>query len=1480
MSESGKFLSKMLDRLYASLLSGPGLNCRPHASRQRIDMTLLGRLQDLSPESILLQLLGEQHSVKIIAKVPPIRREQQAGPASSGRRTTGKAAVRAGEPLTPEQEAAQTAWDQQQALLNKLRGIVEDARLYTQDTGVHVLHVGFPLLSVPAGYRVSKSKSSRRILAPVAFIPVQITSKVGLNPSIRIECYGEGADLVVPNTALLAWIEQQTGKSTVELFADEEGVDPWRELRELVIYACETLSLPLPALWAPPEGGQPFAAPDLKLHTIPNADESEQPTILTAAVLGLFPMANQSLIRDMQEMSAQDTLSGPVVSFLRAGDTLGQVGAHAKQGAALRRIFTQELLVSAADPFQAQAVRLAREHSGLVIHGPPGTGKSQTIANIIGDHLARSEKVLLVCDKRTALDVVASRLQHLGLGGLYAVVHDPQRDKRDLYKGIREQLDGLAEVPTNPGALAQLTKVDGELQELHEALTGYYRAIEASTIEHGPSFHSLMGHWLALPEPEGLTLDASELGDVLAEAKLVELEKHESTLREIFERGQACSWPTNPWADSAGISLGNFMAKPMERWRLLLAELVKLAQEVDATLAEAPPFGTEPSISEQAKGRLDTAEKLSALEVRCGQPVIERWANQSMDALRRVQQALVEAAPVVERFHQGPLDAELAAAVRDNLPPSTQTNAWIAALDTYLEVASKWYSFVYASKKSRATEALSGFGLSLSPENAGRLKTFLLGLRARQSLVSLCEQLTGEKTTGLPADDELTGTIDGLIFLSKLLLALHSDPALASIRGFVLPALALPAQRQKAQAVLQQSAARAEAIALFEEKLTAIGLFTNSWRAKTGGELRRGAAAQPLLAPLVAHFSTLETLLRLRDGLLEVPETLASSTSLLLQRNATPEQGLAVMRKGVLAAEITRHIRKHPQLHGLDETRLQRLFDRYRALDEEKKRLTREVILHRWKSRQKERLLASTGTRLNNLATELRRRLMLRGERAMRLRQVIHSGQGIDGGDPLFDICPVWMTSPETVAQIFPRSQLFDVVIFDEASQCRLEEALPVLMRGKRVVIAGDPQQLPPSRFFEAAVAVSNEEEPETDQELFEQQQGEIEDLLNAALNLEIQQCYLDVHYRSRDPDLIEFSNEYFYESRLQPIPAHPSRQKRPPAIRLVRADGTYAQHCNEKEAEQVCQLVRELLSQEAPPSIGIACFNISQRDLIVEYLDRAAAEDADFAARLTAARSRVGAGSFEGLFVKNLENVQGDERDHMIISTTYGPDPNGRFFRRFGPLGRSGGGRRLNVLVTRARDAVHLITSIPSSVYRSLPNLPAGSTPSGAFLLFAYLQYAEGVAEQQAATTETKEDRSPQAATHILPASYPSEFAQALGAQLAAQHAIGSSVQWGNDGFCIDVAVQHPADPENITLGVLCDGPRFAKAPEPVEWDVFRVTILERQGWKVHRLWTPHFFRDPDGAIQDILNKLEVRPAPLDIRAGQDNQIVLRKDS
>src|SRR5665213_3059378 len=362
--------------------------------------------------------------------------------------------------------------------------------------------------------------------------------------------------------------------------------------------------------------------------------------------------------------------------------------------------------------------------------------------------------------------------------------------------------------------------------------------------------------------------------------------------------------------------------------------------------------------------------------------------------------------------------------------------------------------------------------------------------------------------------------------------------------------------------------------------------------------MRANKLVRPFFALFIERLDTLEGVIRVNAGLAHLPRSLSTAANALLKDACEADAGFSAITRNVLAGEIVRRLKDCPTLQTVDGHRLQTSFDRFSELSKTKKSVVRDVIQHRWVSRQKERLLVATGSRLNAVGADLRRRLTSRGERAMRLRQVIKHGAAVEGGDPLFDLRPVWMASPETVAQLFSRAPIFDVVVFDEASQCRLEEALPVLTRAHRVVIAGDPKQLPPTRFFESAVTTSEEDDADSDQQLFESLQGEVEDLLTAALGLDVHQCYLDVHYRSRNADLIGFSNEHFYGSRLQAIPGHPRNRTRYAPITLYRVDGIYEKRKNAIEADTVCKIVGDLLKRAAPPSIGIACFNMVQRDL------------------------------------------------------------------------------------------------------------------------------------------------------------------------------------------------------------------------------------------------------------------------------------------
>jgi len=1468
-----RILSKMLDRLFAAIVNGPSLNCRPHHSRQRVDLMQLAKLGDASPAEALRLVLSDAAAATIGARIPapPVR----AAPWTGKPRSDDEPAP--DEP--PELAAARRAWADQQGLLTKLRTLVDEARTYENDTGVHVLNLGFPLLSLPPGVVAGKQQGSRRVLAPVAFIPVSLTVRAGVGGgAVEIACKADEVDRVAPNEALLAWLEQQTGKAAGELFADEDGASPWREIAGIVRHVSGVLGIQVPECFVGDE-----APPTIELVAAPKSEElAGRAQVILSAVLGLFPMANQGLLRDTRELiqgdgAEEEGRGGPIESFLRVDASLAPEPRADEAPDPRPRVSRRaggERLVAAADPCQARAVVLARSSTGLVIHGPPGTGKSQTITNIIGDHLARGERVLFVCDKRTALDVVANRLEHLGLGSLCAVVHDPQRDQRELYRSIREQLEALSDMKTHPKALGTVEGMDQELERLHTELSQVHQGVMAGPAGE-PSLHELVGQWLALPVSEPGSIDPATLRD----ARLVDFDGALVGIREVLARALAAGYAANPWVAAAGLRLEELVSRPMDQFRGVMDGCVRAGEALDRTADPSiPPFLAKRPLDQQAAARARLAGLVErALEVADG-AVRTLWATKDAEGVRRGRKALQDAGPSIELIRSQAPDAELLAVVRDAMPPAAEIARRLGALEAYLPSAGAWWGFLAFGRKPAAARVLLPLGLPVDAQGAKRGRGFYQWLRAVRVVEGLIAQFQGGGASAAIDAEGLGRAAASHEAVLAALAAAHDDELLRPMAGAITGAMRAGPGSAEASGLLkglQQSGARAAALGAIEQTAGSSGLLNKDWCAERSALWRGGESAGPGMAALRERLGSLEDVLRVREGLARLPGALGPAARTLAGASAEVEDGLGTIRRGVVEAEVIRRLAASPEIRALDPRRMETLFERCAELEEKKRSKVADAIVHRWVERQRERLLASTGSRLNSAGADVRRRLTMRGRNAMRLRQVLALGRAAEGGDPVLDLRPVWMASPETVAQIFPRHAVFDVVVFDEASQCRLEEALPVLTRAKRVVIAGDPKQLPPTRFFESAVAQSDMEEPETDQQLFEVQQSEVEDLLGAALGLDVQQSYLDVHYRSRNSDLIAFSNDQFYSSRLQPIPGHPKNRARFAPLTLYRVQGLYDKRTNEPEAEQVCRIVRDLLKRAQPPSIGIGCFNLPQRDLISEKLEEMAAKDPWFAGALAATRTRRGPGAAEGLFVKNLENVQGDERDHIIISTTYGPDKSGRFYRRFGPLAMPGGGRRLNVLVTRAREEIHLVTSIPAEVYRALPPVPQGQSPGGGWLLFAYLQFAENLAAryesvrralagQESSGRADADAAEDEAEVRMVPAAdvitnesrSPSVLAAAMGERLAAAHGLGSVVHWGNDGFCVDVAVRHPVRAEDVTVGVLCDLSRYALADDAVEWDLFRTAILRSQGWDLHRVWSPVLFRDARGGLEAVAQK------------------------
>lgn len=1436
-THNSRVLQSMLDRLFSAIMTGPGMNCRPHNSRQRVDLDSLKNLKSLAPSQVLKQLLSDSATASIESTITAPKSVQ----AKAARRFGGTKLPTSGssEPATPESDAEKKAredWNNQQSVLHKLRLIADEAQTYENDTGVDVLHMGFPLLSIPPGVPGPDGQpSTRRVLAPVCFMPISISIKSGGKATLELSCTNDDIDRVQPNQSLLAWAEQATGKRPELAFADDDGSNPWREVCELVKVMAAAAKVPIPPLFEQPEIPE-----DFKLDSTPRTDDlPEFPAFIISAVLGLFPVSNQSLLRDTREMMLQPELQGPVQSFIK----------HDTSGISEPPPPTAERLVAPCDPCQSRAVDLARTSPVLVVHGPPGTGKSQTITNIIGDHLSRGERVLFVCDKRTAIDVVANRLEALGLGSLSAVVHDPQRDQKPLYMSIRAQLDGLTESTIKPAAEKELARIDTELSTLLHELGEYHRGLMQVPAGKDVSLSELIGRWLTIrgPATQSIKLDDAPLHQV----SQVECDRCTVQLRETFDRAAAIDYPANPWRTATNSTLDAFMSVPINKHRDSLNACCSAAAAADEqSPAESLPSIPNHPLTVQAGARGQLADQLKAAISSCDQNIRTFWANATRERIATAYAAVTIAEPQAEYVSALQADPQLYSTLQASTFPLPTLSQHILALERYLPTATAWWGFLAFGRKSAATRVLSGFGLPTDAASAATVLAHLKAFRAAAILDDSISRATGQQQS--PVDPVLClARYAAHVQVIKLL---HAT-ACSGFVSFYFEA----AQRELAGAqtgTLKQSSRHLDALVALQASLQASRLFDQTWIESELQSASAAATASRAMNALRDSFETLDDCLRISDSLTTLPSGIAGSAKHLLEAGTPAPVAMKWLQLGVLAGEIARRLDAAPKLKTVDSRRIDTIFARVRELDAAKRDLCRDLVMHLWTSRCRERLLALTGSRLNSDGAAVKQRLFVKGTKALRLRQVIAMGAAASGGDPLMDLRPVWMASPETVAQLFPRTPLFDAVIFDEASQVRLEEALPVLTRGKRIIIAGDPKQLPPTRFFESTIAETQSEAAENDADLFEQVQADTEDLLSAALSMNVQQSYLDVHYRSRSGDLIEFSNQYFYSSRLQAIPGHPSRKTILPPLKLVPVEGVYEDRTNQIEAQAVVALVKELLDKPEPPSIGIGCFNITQRDLVTELLDEAASENKAFGAKLADARSRRSSKSFEGLFVKNLENVQGDERDHIIISTTYGPDPSGKFYRRFGPLAQPGGGRRLNVLVTRARQEVHVITSIPASAYRSLPPVPEGTVPGGAWLLFSYLKFAEDLALLYEHSDAIEEETKSEELVTRHASTSPSALPEALALHLAEQSKLSSTVYWGNEGFRIDIATPSPDGGSPNPLGILADFSRFSLAGDPVKWDIFRTDILTQLGWQIQRVWSPSLVRDPDGTLTLLSQK------------------------
>lgn len=449
----------------------------------------------------------------------------------------------------------------------------------------------------------------------------------------------------------------------------------------------------------------------------------------------------------------------------------------------------------------------------------------------------------------------------------------------------------------------------------------------------------------------------------------------------------------------------------------------------------------------------------------------------------------------------------------------------------------------------------------------------------------------------------------------------------------------------------------------------------------------------------------------------------------------------------------------------------------------------------------------------------------------------------------ILTLFPCWLLSPENVSNLLPLTKnMFDVVIFDEASQVFIESTIPTIYRGKSIVVAGDDKQLRPSATFMKRYLGAD---PETIDDYSVQAALEVDSLLDLAVS-RYESANLTYHYRSRHQELIDFSNNAFYNGNLQVSPnISKNRANRP--IERYKVRGKWIDRKNTEEAKQIVEVLRNIFAtRKNNESIGIITFNSDQQGHIADMIDKAAAKDPEFHSNILKETHRVENGEDSSLFIKNLENVQGDERDIIIFSIGYAPNETGKIYTNFGSLSAEGGENRLNVAITRAKSKTIIVTSIEPEELKV-----DNSKNAGPKLLQKYLMFTRAVAkgDDAEAAIILSELRPPEAKPEPMFTSVAAvevqmkERLEKLGYQV--------DTGLGNDNNRISLAIYDPAT-DKYLVGVELDTDAFKESKSCLERDVYKPRFLEARGWTLVRVWCRDWWLYPTKVIKNITTLAE----------------------
>ena len=1098
------------------------------------------------------------------------------------------------------------------------------------------------------------------------------------------------------------------------------------------------------------------------------------------AVLGIFPQAGSFIVPDYVELIENNKIGSMEEFFMSKNH-------HAEQQSLLFSNFIplvkEEKLFTGfrIDAWQENILKATKIGYSVVVQGPPGTGKSQLISNLICDAMATGKKVLVVCQKRAALDVVYSRLREIQLADFIALVHDFKNDRREIYAKAAQQIDRVNEYKAKNNSLDAIQISRKFLQTCHridqitEELDEFKKA-RFNDSECGVSIKEL--YLRSSPAEQTINLKQE-----YQNFPLHSITPFHSKLKAYAHYAQQFEKDDYIWRDRKPfIELG-------------IADL----KEIENILIEIPKFTADlfSKLETQVGAQLDWEQCEELLE---REDEIHEMASQlgNKKTYFYFQQMIEETEEETSELWLTNIERLILSCFEEEGPeasiPSHQLGTLQQALHRSMKARRSLIGLIrwelFSQDKFLIKRALVGNAIE---NNRAGFKQLERKLDRRLNLEHNLSKLKAK--SWLKDVPEKIDEQQIKIWFTNQKNAIKAKQIFKSIRGIN-------------NFIDLTSLDHAELAHKIKELFKILSFITPT-KMKWGSYLtvnqinlltKQPERCNALHQVLHKDFDALCEFDTIKNGLSPDEKNCISK----LHDAASEWQPDTIQKTFInsLCLAWIDHIEtKFPILRMVSSGKLQLLESELQDLVVEKQKISNEIILLRARERVADDLEIN---RLNNRVTyrDLHHQLTKK-KRIWPIRKLLS-----EFDSEVFRLLPCWLASPESVSAIFPLREMFDLVIFDEASQCFAERGIPSIYRGRQVIIAGDDKQLKPNDLYRIRWEDETEDNPDL----------EVDSLLELS-GRHLMPLPLRTHYRSKSLELIDFSNQYFYDGQLTLLPSSENYLSKESPVQYHKVEGIWENNTNIAEANEIVSLVLEISKKEKEKQIGVVCFNAPQQMLILDLLDEAFSQKKQSIP--------------ESLIVKNIENIQGDEKDIIIFSIGYAPDPKGKMHFQFGSLSQAGGENRLNVAVTRAREKIIVVTSIWPE------QLQVEDTKNeGGKLLKKYLEYIKSVAEGnfKPFVNELKDEKS---------TWYLKDIIEAWGSNKFQEKEFKK-----NELPFADVSALLNGDKAGL---ILTDDELYRQNPSVKDLHASMPQLLEYKKWKYLRTYSRNYWQDSDKFFNEV---------------------------